>query len=117
MNLKTVFLVIGFCGATASHAEKPVMECHTNTRTDELHCINIVKVIESDSIRYTELYQGGPGGLRNTGFIVAANCKTGVVHLKDKTLVTFAGGYGSETPLLKKLKEITCSAVPKQLKK
>ena len=116
MEHKLCFCALALCASSFAFAAKPVMECHTNQQTDELHCIDIVSVIESDLVRYAGLYQGGPGGIHKTSFIVATNCKTGVTHLKDKNLVSFAGGYGAETPLLKKLREIMCSAVPKQLK-
>lgn len=101
----------------AAHAAKPVMECHTNQRTDAMHCIDIVNVAEDGVVRMANLYEGGPNGIRKTPYFVATNCKTNVTHLKDKDGVSFAGGDGNETPVLRKLREIVCSAVPKKVAK
>ena len=92
-------------------AAKPVLECHQDERTDAMKCIDITNVRSLDqSVRIGPLYSGGPAGVRKTNFSVAANCVTGVTHLKDRDGVTFSGGYGDETPAIKKLKDIVCSA-------
>jgi len=75
-----------------------------------MHCLDLHQVRERDGIRYARLYTGGPNGVRGTNFSVHSNCATGVVHLKDRDGVSFAGGTGNETAAIRMLREMLCSA-------
>jgi len=114
MYLKTAAIVAACVFASSANAAKPILECYANPATDAMQCIDIVSVKLKDSIRTADLHSGGPAEVRKTNFYVAANCQSGVIHLKDKDGVSFAGGYGNETPATKRLKEIVCTAAPKK---
>lgn len=87
------------------------VECHRNQKTDRMMCVNPKAVrFMPDNIRWASLYWGGPAGVRDSGFFVATNCKTGVTHLKDRDGVTFAGGMGNETQALTFLRDTICAA-------
>lgn len=117
MNINPILCSVFLAVSGSASAAKPIMECYTNPRTDEMQCIDVAAVVADEPIRMASLYTGGPIGLRKTSFFVAANCTTGVTHLKDKNGVSFAGGYGSETPAIKRLKELICSATPTNISK
>lgn len=105
------FLIALLLGSMPAFSAKPVLECHQDNRTDAVKCIDITDVRNfKDGLRISSLYDGGPAGVRKTNFFVATNCQTGAVHLKDKDGVSFAGGSGNETPVLKRLREIVCTA-------
>jgi hypothetical protein len=109
--MKHVVLLIGISAAFSAQAAKPVLECYRDPTTDSMQCIDIINVRSIDPpVRWASLYTGGPAGVKQSNFFVATNCTTGVTHLKDKQGVSFAGGTGSETPALRKLREIVCSA-------
>ena len=73
------------------------LTCYTDPRTDAMQCIDTKRVRERDGIRMTPLYTGGPNNVEATSFSVHVNCKTNVLHLKDRNGVSFAGSSGSET--------------------
>ncbi len=60
------------------------------------------------------MYTGGPNGVKKTQFTIHVNCKTDVVHLKDRAGVSFAGGYSSQTPAVRALYGWMCAAKPKK---
>lgn len=84
------------------------LSCYEDPRTNAHTCYNKAKLREKDGIRQSPLYSGGPNGVRDTGMSIHVNCKTGVVHLKDREGVSFAGGYGNETPAVSSLKGWIC---------
>lgn len=86
--------------------------CYENPRTNAYQCFDEKQVREKDGIRIASLYTGGPNGVEKTNFTINVNCKTEVVHLKDRYGVSFAGGYGSETPALRTLRQWICDAKP-----
>lgn len=52
---------------------------------------------------------GGPKAVRATGYTLAINCATGVVHLKDRDGVSFAGSQ-TGTEAMRHLKAYICEA-------
>jgi len=96
------------------------VRCYQDPRTDAMQCIDFKTVRQVDGIRIADLYTGGPNRVRPTGFTMHANCNTGVVHLKDRDGVSFAGGKGNETQAIISLREWACSLIldtPKKPKK
>lgn len=91
-------------------AAAPKVACYTNPRTDAMTCIDENNVQEKNGIRWAPVYTGGPNGVRKTAFTLHVNCATGVAHLKDKDGVSFAGGTGTETPLIRALRGWACEA-------
>lgn len=103
----------------ASHdALAAKVECAVNPRTDAHTCVDVRQLQEKDGLRSAPMFSGGPNGVRRTGFSVVTNCKTGVTHLKDRDGVSFAGGYGNETSVLRTLRGVMCEApVPARKKR
>lgn len=99
-----VFLAVG------SAAKSVPLQCYQNPKTDAVQCVNDKRVTERDGIRIAQLWTGGPDNIRETNFRLFVNCSTGVVHLKDRDGVSFAGGNGRETPAIIELKSIVCGA-------
>lgn len=97
------------CLLISSTAYASGLSCYEDPRTNAHTCYNKAKMSEKDGIRQSPLYTGGPNGVRETSMSVHVNCKTGVVHLKDRDGVTFAGGYGNETPAVSSLKRWICN--------
>lgn len=96
------------CAASASAVD---LECYEHPRTNAMQCIDAAGVkMTKDGIRYSKLYAGGPAEVRDTRFTIHANCATGVVHLKDRQGVSFAGGYGVETKAVASLQKWICEA-------
>lgn len=86
--------------------------CYEDQRTNARQCFDEKQVREIDGIRIASLYMGGPNGVEKTSFTLNVNCKTEVVHLKDRQGVSFGGGYGSETAALRSLRQWICDAKP-----
>lgn len=84
------------------------LQCYENPKSNAMQCVAPTQVREKDGIRSAPLYGGGPNRIRDTGFTIHVNCKTGVTHLKDRDGVSFAGGDGHETPALRQLRSIVC---------
>lgn len=91
------------------HALGSQLSCYEDKRTNAHTCYSAAKLREKDGIRQSPLYTGGPKGVRETGMSIHVNCKTSVVHLKDRDGVTFAGGYGNETEAVSSLKRWICA--------
>jgi hypothetical protein len=92
------------------------LSCYEDPRTNAHQCFDASNVIERDGIRISPIYTGGPNGVKKTSFTIHVNCKTEVVHLKDRQGVSFAGGYGSETPAIRSLRGWLCAAKLKNQK-
>lgn len=87
------------------------LQCHENSSTNAMQCVAPSQVKEKDGIRSAPLYTGGPNGVRLTKFTVHVNCKTSVLHLKDRDGVSFAGGT-TNTKASRDLQNILCEAKP-----
>lgn len=113
INLLSVVALIASIHVNQAQAKlaKTVLECYVDERTDSVMRLDIANVASPDGVvRWAMLHTGGPLGVKKTNFFLATNCQTGVTHLKDKDGVSFAGGLGSETPAVRRLKEIACAA-------
>lgn len=89
--------------------------CHENKRTNAYMCINEKAVSEDkNGIRYAALFSGGPRQVRKTPYEIHTNCTTGVTHLKDRDGVSFAGGSGFETEMVRELRKMVCEAPVKK---
>jgi hypothetical protein len=107
---KNALFALAVLSSAANVAFAVDFGCTTDRRTDATECIDVKQVREDNGIRYAKLYSGGPKTVRPTNFTIHANCKTGVVHLKDRDGVSFAGGSGNETPMLRELRDMLCGA-------
>lgn len=103
-------LIIGatlLATCAASHAVQ--VTCYTDPKTDAATCYTPSRVTENNGIRTAPLSKGGPNGVRPTGFTIAVNCATQVVHLKDRDGVSFAGGGpGEGTRAMRALRDWIC---------
>lgn len=96
-------------GASAAHAIP--IECAEDKRTEGLFCFAPSEIRESGGIRTAPFYMGGPKQVDRTPYTIAANCATGVLHLKDKRGVSFGGaGPGEGTPQSRELRRLFCAA-------
>lgn len=86
------------------------LSCHENKATNAHTCFSTTRLREVDGIRQAPLFTGGPNRLRDTGFSIHVNCRSGVVHLKDRDGVSFAGGTGNETEAITSMKQWMCAA-------
>lgn len=92
----------------ATHAiAKPA--CYENPNTNAYTCYDSGNVSEADGIRYSKMFEGGPLGIKATGFAFAVNCSNGMVHLKDRQGVTFGGGHKSATPAIEAIATWICA--------
>lgn len=99
--------------AVLAHAQK--LSCYEDPRTNANTCYSPSKLRETNGIRHSPLYTGGPNGVRDTGMSIHINCATKVVHLKDRDGVSFAGGKGNETPAVRSLSKWICAeSIPKK---
>lgn len=94
------------CAAPAAMAQK--LSCYEDPRTNAKTCYSTALLRETNGIRHSPLYTGGPNGVRETGMSIHVNCATRVVHLKDRDGVSFAGGKGNETPVVSNLSRWMC---------
>jgi hypothetical protein len=101
-------LVMGGLGIVGS-AQAASVSCAVNSRTDAHQCIAPSELRETDGIRWAPLYSGGPKGVTKSAYTAHANCRTRVLHLKDKSGVSFAGGDFSETEMSQQLGALLCN--------
>lgn len=113
-SMKLYFLLLVFFSMPAFSVP---LSCYQDPRTDAVQCIDAKNVSEVSGIRSAALWTGGPKNITKTAYTIAVNCSTNVVHLKDKQGVSFAGGSGSDTPASRSLRDMVCSATPKNLAK
>lgn len=107
----TATLLLAATGATA----EPY--CYEDSRSNALTCYEESSVTEVNGIRYADMLTGGPKGVRRNGYQFAVNCSTGVMHLKDRQGVSFAGGHRDSTELSRKMVGWICSERMKTSKK
>lgn len=91
----------------SSMADK--LSCYDNKLTDARTCYDPARLRETGGIRQSPLYIGGPNGLRDTGMSIHINCTSGVVHLKDRDGVSFAGGASNDNEALASLRRWICA--------
>ena len=109
------FLAVAFLAGTASAQS---VTCAQNEATDALFCFPPGKLVERAGIRTAPLFMGGPNAIRATPYTIAANCSTGVMHLKDSNGVSFGGASpGEGTRHSRELRRLVCAATPKAVKK
>lgn len=94
-----------------AYAEDP--ECYSDSVTGATQCVLPSQVREKAGIRSAPLYTGGPNSVRPTRITVNVECKTGVMHLKDRDGVSFAGGQ-TNTPATRRLEKIICGTTIKK---
>lgn len=100
--------------SVAAQASAATVSCAEDPASEALFCYDRAKIIERDGIRRAALYIGGPNGVRPSGFSIAANCATGVLHLKDGDGVSFAGaGPGEGTVHSRRLRRMFCDETPR----
>ena len=75
--------------SSASAAESTV--CAEDAVTNAHFCFVRSEVRDVGGIRSAPFYSGGPDMVDRTGYTIAANCSSGVMHLKDRRGVSFAG--------------------------
>ena len=98
------------CAAATSASAVP-LTCAEDKRTNGLFCFAPTELREAAGIRNAPLYTGGPNEINKTAFTIAANCGSGVMHLKDKRGVSFAGSGPSDgTPQSRELNRLFCKA-------
>lgn len=102
------FTAILVAALHATAFAKPI--CYENKDTNAYTCYESTSVKEAaNHIRFAKMLQGGPLGVEPTGYLIAANCETGMVHLKDKQGVSFGGGHRSSTYVLDHLVGSLCT--------
>ena len=87
------------CMVLSPQAPAAPLSCTEDARTNAYFCFASTEIRESGGIRAAPLYTGGPNAVRRSRYTIAANCATGVMHLKDRDGVSFAGvgpGQGTE---------------------
>jgi hypothetical protein len=94
----------------ASRAGAMPLECAIDKRTDAHQCFAPSELREVDGIRFAPLYAGGPKGLTRTSYSVHANCRTEVLHLKDRQGVSFGGGSFADTDMSRQMGRAICDA-------
>ena len=73
--------------------------------------LNQKEVRLESGIRTASLYTGGPKGVTKSPYFVAANCDTGVMHLKNIQGLSFGGaGRGEGTTQSRQLRKYVCEA-------
>jgi hypothetical protein len=93
------------------------LTCSEDARTNALFCFAESELREANGIRTAALYAGGPNALRKTPYTIAANCSTGVMHLKDRDGVSFGGsGPGEGTVQSRDLRRNVCAATVRRRK-
>ncbi len=94
----------------ATHAIQ--LTCAEDKATNAHFCFDEKEVREEKGIRTATLYIGGPKGVDKTSYHIAANCQTGVMHLKDRKGISFAGsGPGEGTSQSRQLRRYVCETV------
>lgn len=96
-------------GAGAAHAIP--LNCTEDKTTNGYFCFAEKELREVNGIRTAPFYMGGPNGVERTPYRIAANCATGVLHLKDRQGVSFGGsGPGEGTVHSRQLRQDFCAA-------
>ncbi len=93
----------------STSAQAVNLGCYEDDNTNAMVCYDKASVRETAGIRSAALYKGGPKAVRATGYTLAINCATGVVHLKDRDGVSFAGSQ-TGTEAMRHLKAYICEA-------
>lgn len=93
----------------STSAQAASLGCYEDGNTNAMLCYDKTSVREAGGIRSAALYKGGPKAVRATGYTLAINCATGVVHLKDRDGVSFAGSQ-TGTEAMRHLKAYICEA-------
>lgn len=109
MNKVIMLAAAAALAAASAPVAAQKLSCYENPHTNAHTCYAPGRLREKDGIRQSPLYSGGPNGARDTGMSIHVNCKSGVVHLKDRDGVSFAGGYGNETEAVSSLKRWICA--------
>ena len=105
-----IVAVLLLAASMSTHAVQ--LTCAEDKATNAHFCFNEKEVREVGGIRTATLYVGGPKGVDKTAYYIAANCATGVMHLKDKKGVSFAGsGPGEGTAQSRQLRRYVCETV------
>lgn len=92
-------------------ASKQQVTCAEDQATQAAFCFDPTEITEKNGIRSAPLYRGGPNAVRKTPYYIAANCSTGVLHLKDRDGVSFGGaGPGGGTRQSRALRQYFCEA-------
>lgn len=85
--------------------------CAEDPTTNGYFCFNEKELRFENGIRTAPLYTGGPKGVTKSPYFIAANCESGVLHLKDRQGVSFGGaGPGEGTPQSRQLRQYVCGA-------
>jgi hypothetical protein len=104
-------LIATFALLAPSLAHAIELTCAEDKTTNGHFCFSEKDLRESNGIRTAPLYTGGPNGVSKTQYHIAANCSTGVMHLKDRQGVSFAGsGPGEGTTQSRQLRRYVCEA-------
>lgn len=103
--------------AFSAHAVQ--LTCAEDEATNALHCFAESELREQGGIRTAPFYTGGPKAMRKTPYTVDVQCATGILHLKDRAGVSFAGsGPGTGTRHSRELRRLVCEAsIPAPKKK
>lgn len=99
-------LVLMLVTPAAYSAER--LSCAVEKITDAYQCVRLGQIKERDGIRTTKLFAGGPNGVTDTGYTVAVNCRSQVIHLKDRQGVSFGGGSFGDTKMTRDLSRLMC---------
>lgn len=103
-------VAIALLGLLARDAMGREFSCAIDERTDGHFCFDPKELRERNGIRTAPLYMGGPNSISKTSFTIAANCSAGVMHLKDRQGVSFAGaGPGEGTKQSRDLRRYVCA--------
>lgn len=105
--MKLRLACVALC-ALAVESKAVPLQCAIDQRTDAHQCIDPSQLRETDGIRWAPLYTGGPKTVRATNFTAHANCRTRVLHLKDRDGVSFGGGNFADTDMALQMGGLLC---------
>ena len=81
MTAKTA--IYAACLALAAvNAQAVEVTCVEDDSTNALFCYPPSKIKEKAGIRTAPLYTGGPNCVRSSAYTIAANCSSGVLHVR-----------------------------------
>ena len=104
-------MAFGVTAIFAHSTNAASLTCAENPATNGYFCFNEKELRIEAGIRTAPLYTGGPKGVTRSPYFIAANCDTGVMHLKDKQGVSFGGAGPSEgTTQSRQLRTFVCEA-------
>lgn len=101
-------VLVAILSLSAQAKQKPDIRCARDLATDAFKCVDLHQIKESNGLRVARLYTGGPLEVKDSGYLVAVNCQTQVMHLKDRQGVSFGGGSFNSTQVSKDLSAIMC---------